>query len=51
MKKYRKCPALYPDTHYSDRQDKPLSLQIQRSEVDLKLNSGFLFFALWALMD
>ena len=33
-----------PDAHYSECQDKPLSLQIQRLEVDLKLNSGFLFY-------
>ena len=33
---------LVPDAHYSERQDKPFSLQIQRLEVDLKLNCGFL---------
>ena len=27
---------LVPDAHYSERQDKPLSLQIQQLEVDLK---------------
>ena len=32
---------LVPDAHYSERQDKPSSLQIQRLEVDLKLNWGF----------
>ena len=37
---------LVPDAHYSERQDKPFSLRIQRLEVDLKLNCGFLFFAL-----
>ena len=26
---------LVPDAHYSERQDKPFSLQIQRLEVDL----------------
>ena len=36
---------LVPDAHYSERQDKPISLQIQRLEVDLKLNCRFLFFA------
>ena len=41
---------LVPDDHYSERQDKPLSLQIQRLEVDLKLHCGFLFFAPWGLM-
>ena len=39
---------LVPDAHYSERQDKPFSLQIQQLEVDLKLNCGFLFFAPWA---
>ena len=34
---------LVPDAHYSERQDKPFSLQIQWLEVDLKLNCGFLF--------
>ena len=34
---------LVPDAHYSERQDKPFSLQIQRLEVDLKLNCGFIF--------
>ena len=48
------CPArplvsaainpLIPDAHYSERKEKPFSLQIQRLEVDLKLNCGFLFF-------
>ena len=37
---------LFPDAHYSERQDKPFSLQIQQLEVDLKLN-GILFFAPW----
>ena len=41
---------LVPDAHYSERQDKPFSLQIQRLEVDLKLNCGILFLATWALM-
>ena len=41
---------LVPDAHYSERQDKPFSLQIQWLEVDLKLNRGFLFFAPWELM-
>ena len=41
---------LVPDAHYSERQDKPFSLQIQRLEVDLKLNWGFLFSAPWALL-
>ena len=41
---------LVPDAHYSERQDKPFSLQIQQLEVDLKLICGFLFFAPWALM-
>ena len=30
-----------PDAHYSERKDRPFSLQIQRLEVDLKLNGGF----------
>ena len=34
---------LVPDAHYSERQDKSFSLRIQRLEVDLKLNWGFLF--------
>ena len=34
---------LVPDAHYSERQDKPFSLQIKQLEVDLKLNCGFLF--------
>ena len=34
---------LVPDAHYSERQDKPFSLQIQQLEVDLKWNCGFLF--------
>ena len=29
---------LVPDAHYSERQDQPFSLQIQRLEVNLKLN-------------
>ena len=29
---------LVPDAHCSERQDKPLSLQLERLEVDLKLN-------------
>ena len=41
---------LVPDAHYSERQDKPFSLQIQQLEVNLKLNCGFLFFAPWELM-
>ena len=32
---------LVPDAHYSERQDEPYSLKIQRLEVDLKLNCGF----------
>ena len=35
-------------THSS--QDKQFSLLIQRLDVDLELNCGFLFFAPWALM-
>ena len=35
---------LVPDDHYSERQDKPFSLQIQRLEVDLKLNRLIYFF-------
>ena len=35
---------LVPDAHYSERHDK-FSLQIQRLEVNFKLNWGFLFFA------
>ena len=31
---------LVPDAHY-ESQDKPVSLQIQQLEVDLKLNCGF----------
>ena len=42
---------LVPNAHYSERQDKPFSLQIQLLEVDLKLNCGFLFFAPLALMS
>ena len=34
----------------SERQDKSFSLQIQRLEVDLKLNRGSLFFPPWVLM-
>ena len=41
---------LVPDAHYSERQDKPFSLQFQQLEVDLKLNCRFLFFAPWELM-
>ena len=41
---------LVPDAHYSERQNKPFSSQIQRLEVDLKLICGFLFFAPWELM-
>ena len=41
---------LVPDAHYSEHQDKPFSLQIQRLEVDLKLNCGFSFFAPLELM-
>ena len=41
---------LVPDAHYSEHQDKPFSLQIQRLEVVSKLNCGFLFFAPWGLM-
>ena len=41
---------LVPDAYYSERQDKPFSLQIERLEFDLKLNCGFLFFAPRALM-
>ena len=46
-------PSIKPlvtEAHYSERQDKPFSLQIQRLAVDLNLSCGFLFFALWALM-
>ena len=32
-----------PDAHYSERQDKPFSLQVQRWVFDLRLNCGFLF--------
>ena len=39
---------LVPIAHYSERQDKPFSLQIQQLEADL--NFGFLFFAPWELM-
>ena len=53
----KNCPCrkewvnpLVPDAHYSDRQDKPFSLQIQQLEVNLKLNCGFLFFAPWGPM-
>ena len=45
-----KLNPLVPDAHYSERQDKPFSLQIQWLEVDLNLNYGFLFFAPWELM-
>ena len=38
------------DAQYSERQDKPFSLQIQQLKVDLKLNKGFLFLALRKLM-
>ena len=41
---------LVPDAHYSERQDEPFSLQVQRLEVDFKLKCGFLFFAPWVLM-
>ena len=41
---------LVPDAHYSEAQDKPFSLQVQRLEVDLKLNCRFLFFAAWEQM-
>ena len=34
---------LVPDAHNSVRQDKPFSLQIQRLEVDFKVNCRFLF--------
>ena len=37
----KKINPLVPDAHYSERQDKPYSLQIQRLEVDLKLNCEF----------
>ena len=42
LKKYLKCPALrinpvVPDAHYSERQDEPFSLPIQRLEVEFKL--------------
>ena len=33
-----------------ERQDEQFSLQIQRLEVDLKLNCGFIFFAPQELM-
>ena len=39
-----KINPLIPDAHYSERQDKSFSSQIQLLEVDLKLNRGFLFF-------
>ena len=35
---------LVPDAHYSERHDKPFSIQIQQLEVDLKLNLGFFIF-------
>ena len=41
---------LVPGTHYSECQDEPFSLQVQRLEIDLKLSCGFIFFAPWALM-
>ena len=34
----------------SERQHEPFSVQTQRSDVDLKLNCGFLFGGPWALM-
>ena len=42
-----KVNPLVPYAHYREHQDKPFSLQIQRLEVDLKFNCGFLFFAPW----
>ena len=36
-----KIIPLVPDAHYGERHDKPFSLQIQRLEVDLKLNCRF----------
>ena len=36
--------------HYSERQDKPSSLQIQRLVAHLKLNCECLFLPPWALM-
>ena len=41
---------LVPDAHYSERQDKQISLQTQRLEVDLKLNCRFLSFSPRELM-
>ena len=46
----RSFNPLVPDAHYSERQDNPFSWQIQRLEVDLKLNCGFLYFSPWELM-
>ena len=45
-----KVNPLVPDAHYIERQDKKFSLQIQRLDVDLKLNCGFVFFAPWERM-
>ena len=39
-----KVNPVVPDAHYSERQDKPFSLQIQQLEVDLKRNRGFFSF-------
>ena len=33
---YRRFNPLVPDAHYSERPDKPFSLQMQQLEVDLK---------------
>ena len=40
----REINPLVPDAHYSEHQDKPFFLQIQRLEVDLKLDCRFLIF-------
>ena len=48
--KIRQFNPSAPDAHHSERHGKPFSLQIQRFEVDLKLDCGFLFFAPWELM-
>ena len=50
MKSKSSVNTLVPEAHYSEREDKSFSLQIQRLDVDLKLNCGFLFLASWALM-
>ena len=41
---------LVPEAHYSEHQDKQVSVKIKLIKATLQLNCGFLFFVPWTLM-